>query len=135
MIKFTHRLIQDPTLYQYILVGGIAALVDLSLFFSLKHYFAIHYLVIATVTFFVATLINFLLCNYFVFKFAQRRSQKTRIILTYAVSFIGLLIHHSCLFVAFELMLFPLLVSKIFAMGTAFAWNFLSRRHLVFTPA
>ncbi len=55
--------------------------------------------------------------------------------LTYLVSGIGLSIHHSFLFMTFEWLALPMVISKIIAMGFAFGWNFLSRKYLVFKPA
>ncbi|MBS0286849.1 MAG: GtrA family protein [Proteobacteria bacterium] len=135
MKKFIFQLLTDPKLYQYILVGGISALVDISLFLILRETIALHYLILATGSFVVATLVNFLLCNHFVFKQQQARSQEARFALTYLVSGVGLCIHHTCLFIAFELLALPMVLSKLFAMGVAFGWNFLSRKHFVFKTA
>lgn len=135
MKNFVIKLLQDPKLYQYLVVGGISAIVDISFFLLLRQHLQIHYLIIATMSFVVATLVNYLLCNHFVFNHHQKRSTKTRFFLTYMVSGIGLFIHHSALFFAFEWIGLPLFFSKIFAMGMAFGWNYLSRKHLVFVPA
>lgn len=135
MKTFINQCLRDPKLYQYIMVGGFAAIIDLALFFTLKNYLAFHYLIIATISFIFATMINFLLCNFYVFKFTQKRSTQSRLLLTYLVSAVGLTIHHSCLLLAFEFVLLPLILSKIFAMGAAFGWNFLSRKYLVFKAA
>ncbi len=135
MKKFIVQLLRDPKLYQYIVVGGIAAIVDITLFLILRQYISLHYLILATMSFFIATFVNYVLCNYFVFKQKQARSTEARFALTYLVSGVGLLIHHSCLFFAFEFLALPIVVSKLFAMGIAFGWNFLSRKHFVFKAA
>ncbi len=135
MKNFILNLLRDPKLYQYIVVGGISAAVDISLFLILREYLEYHYLILATLSFIVATLVNYVLCNQFVFKHQHSRSSHARVALTYMVSSVGLLIHHSCLFFAFEWMAMPIVISKLFAMGMAFGWNFLSRKHFVFTPA
>jgi putative flippase GtrA len=135
MKRFVIQLIQDPKLYQYIVVGGISAIADISLFLLLRNHLEYHYLILATMSFFFATLLNYLLFNHFLFKQKQLRSTKARLALTYMVSGVGLIIHHSCLFLAFEWLMMPIIISKIFAMGIAFSWNFLSRKHLVFKSA
>lgn len=129
------NLIQDPKLYQYIIVGGLCAALDISLFLLLRQYIAMHYLGVATLSFMVATFVNYILCTRFVFKQPQRRSVSSRFLLTYFVSGIGLTIHHICLFLAFEWFALPLILAKLFAMGIAFGWNFLSRKHIVFPCA
>lgn len=126
------RLIQDPKLYQYIVVGGISALVDIVLFLALKSMLPVHYLIIATFTFIFATLVNYVLCTRYVFRDQYRHSSQKRIFLVYVVSGIGLILHHSMLMFCFEGLALPILFSKIIAMGSAFGWNFLSRKHFVF---
>ncbi|MBS0289708.1 MAG: GtrA family protein [Proteobacteria bacterium] len=128
-------LICDPKLYQYMMVGAVAAIVDISLFFLFAQFLSYHYLILATMSFFIATLVNYLLCHFVVFTFAQARAAKTQILLTYFVSGIGLSIHHASLFVAIEFLGLTVILGKILAMGIAFGWNFLSRKHLVFKPA
>lgn len=130
--RFIKNQFFDPKLYQYAFFGGLCALLDLALFFSLTSYLSIHYLYVATFSFVVATFFNYLLSNYFVFKQSQRFQTSTRVALTYMVSFIGLVIHHACLFFAFEAIGLSLLLSKLFGMASAFGWNFLSRKHFVF---
>ncbi|HRE33344.1 MAG TPA: GtrA family protein, partial [Candidatus Berkiella sp.] len=121
--------------YRYIIAGGACAILDISLFMLLSQHFAYHYLILATFSFIIATLANFVLCNQFVFKHQQSHSSQMRFMLTYLVSGIGLSIHHLCLFLAFEWFALNLIISKLFAMGTAFGWNFLSRKYLVFKAA
>jgi putative flippase GtrA len=135
MFQFILQLIRDPKLYRYILAGGSCAVLDISLFLLLRQHFEYHYLILATFSFVVATLANFILCNHFVFKHAQTHSQETRFMLTYLVSGVGLSIHHFILFLSFEWLALPIVLSKIAAMGVAFGWNFLSRKYFVFKPA
>ncbi|MGE3319007.1 MAG: GtrA family protein [Candidatus Berkiella sp.] len=135
MLQFILQLIRDPKLYRYILAGGSCAVLDISLFLMLRQHFEYHYLILATFSFVIATLANFILCNHFVFQFKQSHSSQRRFMLTYLVSGIGLCIHHSFLFVTFECLALPIIISKIIAMGCAFGWNFLSRKYLVFKPA
>lgn len=133
--NFIFQLIKDPQLYKYILVGGLGAIIDLSLFFVLRETLNWHYLLLGTLSLSVATLVNYVLCNNFVFKHNKRHSKLSRFILTYLVSGVGFLIHLSCLFFAVEWLMLPVLFGKIFAMGAAFGWNFLSRKHFVFVQA
>lgn len=130
--KYIINLIQDIKLYRYIVVGGIAASFDLSLFLLLKQHVAYHYLIIATLSFLFATLINYFLCQQFVFPDQHKHPVKTRIALTYLVGSIGLCVHHLCLYISLEWFMLPLILAKIGAMGVAFIWNFLSRKHIVF---
>lgn len=135
MITTLVKLIRDPKLYQYIMVGCGSAVVDFGVFFWLRSQVDLHYLILATISFVFATLTNYILCNTFVFKNHQRFDPKARFALTYLVSAVGLAIHHTCLFLCVEWLLLPMLVSKIVAVGIAFLWNFSSRRYFVFKAA
>jgi len=135
MLSFFLQLIRDPKLYRYILAGGSCAVLDISLFLLLRQHLKYHYLILATFSFVIATFANYTLCNQFVFKHQQQRSIQARFMLTYLVSGVGLLIHHTFLFLIFERLALSIVISKIVAMGAAFGWNFLSRKHLVFKPA
>ncbi|MFI4937123.1 MAG: GtrA family protein [Candidatus Berkiellales bacterium] len=134
MLNFTQHF-HNLTFYRYVMVGAAAACVDFALFLLLRDMIDAHYLIIATMSFMVATLVNYLLCCRFVFNHTHRYSPHTKLALTYLISSVGLLIHHSCLWVAYEWLLIPLVLSKIAAMGTAFCWNFLSRKYFVFRAA
>lgn len=122
----------NQTLFQYVWVGGLSACVDLSAFALLSQWTSLHYLVSATLSFFLATLLNFYLCQRHVFKEADKYSHKTQLSLTYLVSGLGLSIHHLVLFAGIELFHLSLVWAKLGAMGIAFNWNFLARKHLVF---
>jgi len=135
MYQLFVNFIRDPKLYQYLAVGAASATVDISLFLLLNRYFEYHYLMLATASFFVATLFNYALCQLFVFKHQTKHCLRTRLLLTYTVSGVGLSIHHFFLFTCFEFFALPLFFSKLVAMGVAFAWNFLSRKYIVFTPS
>lgn len=135
MYQLLLNLIRDPKLYQYLAVGAVSAIVDLLFFLVLTHYFSYHYLILATASFFVAILFNYVLCQFFVFKHPSKHRLRTRLLLTYTVSGVGLSIHHFFLFSCFEFFALPLFFSKLFAMGIAFAWNFLSRKYIVFAPS
>lgn len=126
------KIISDPKLYQYIAVGGISAGVDISLFLYLNRVLSYHYLLIATFSFIIATLVNYFLCTLFVFKDSSKFSSHQQLMLIYLVSGVGLLIHHSLLWILYESLTLPIALCKLFAMGVAFGWNFLSRKHLVF---
>jgi len=132
LLKFLFSHLFDDKLYKYILVGGSAAIVDISFFLLLNKFLTTHYLVNASISFLIATLVNYILCVKFVFNSKQQYSTHTEILFIYLISAIGLFIHHTLLFSGFELLGLPMIIAKLFAMGIAFIWNFLSRKHIVF---
>jgi len=121
-------------LFRYFLVGGAAALTDLSLFFLLAHIAGLPYLAVGALSFLVATYVNFILSIRFVFRSGSRFSKRHEMLLVFAVSAIGLLVHQLVLFCAVELLEFHLMLAKITATGTVFFWNFGARRYFIFRP-
>lgn len=128
-------ILKDPKLYQYVIVGGLSACVDIGLFLVLNKVLPYHFMVAATISFVFATLFNYMLCNYFLFTEQHKHSSRKKVVLLYVVSCVGLLIHHSVLFSAVHWLAAPIILAKILAMGSAFGWNFLSRKHLVFATS
>lgn len=131
-LKLLQNFLFDRKLYQYILAGGTAACIDLSVLYFLHTFFAIHFYIAATVSFILATLVNYILCVTIVFKHQKNTYQALWQV--FFVSSVGFCIHHSLLITLVESNIMPRLLCKITAMGTVFLWNFLIRKHWVFVP-
>ena len=119
---------------RYFVVGGIAFCFDITFFFIFAKLLGYNYLVIATIGFVFAVLINYFLSVRFVFKSGVRFSKAQELALVYLVSAIGLGLHLLILYVAVDLLGIELMLSKLGATGAVFMWNFLSRNYFVFRP-
>lgn len=122
-------------LFRYLLVGGTAALLDWSLFWVLAVPLAIHYLLAAFLSFTAATFLNYVLSILHVFESEARFSRNHEVALVFLVSAIGLAINQVAMLVLVGYLGFNLLLSKIAASGTVFAWNYTARAHFVFKPS
>lgn len=118
-------------LIKYFFVGGAAAVVDIGLFLALLSAEA-SVQAAGTVSFLVATLVNFILARRFVF--ADRQGGRSRLIATYAVSFVGLLLNQWVLWIGTERFQWPPLAAKLLATGLVFFWNYGIRNYYVFKP-
>ena len=118
---------------RYFIVGGICALIDLGVFVGLLAATQWHYLIASTVGFLLATLVNYELSIRFVFEQGARYSKHAEILAVYAVSALSLLVHQCVLFGAVAGFGQHPVVGKCVAMGVAFFWNYLLRKHLVFS--
>ena len=119
---------------RYFVVGGLSAAVDIGLFMLFAKVLALPYLPVSVATFLVATLINYALSIRFVFVSGHRFPRRWEIVLVYAASMIGLAINTSVLWMAVEWAGLPLLAAKVSGTASAFGWNYLSRRVLIFGP-
>lgn len=132
-MKFIKYFLLDKKLYQYVATGAISAAVDFGVFMALNYTLHTHYLVNNSISFVLATLVNYLLCANVVFKGGARYSSQVTVMLTYAVSLVGLLIQSSVVYLGIEFLLLPVAIAKLGAMGSGFFWNFLSRKYWVFS--
>ena len=116
---------------RYFLVGGIAGLIDLSVFLLLV-YIDIHWFIAASISFVLATFANYQLSIQHVFESGVRFKKDHEVVLVFVISFIGLCINWSVLGFLISYSIFPIWFSKIFATGTVFVWNFLVRYYFIF---
>ncbi len=132
--KLISSFIKDKQLYLYVCVGGSAAIVDFIGLLTLNAMLTTHYLVNNMLSFMLATFVNYVLCRAFVFQDTHHFKANTQLSLTYLVSAVGLGIQSALLWVGIEWLNLALVVAKLNAMGVAFFWNFLARKHWVFKP-
>lgn len=126
------RFIFRHTLLRYAIVGGIAALIDISFFAFFAKWLGYSYLWVAAEGFILATLINYQLSRRFVFAATTRFTRTTELGLVYLVSLIGLSVHQLVLFWMVDHAAIGLMTSKLTATGIVFFWNYLARKYFVF---
>lgn len=119
-------------LFRYFLVGGAATLTDLSLFFLLAQIAGLPYLPVGAFSFLVATYVNYILSIRFVFRSGSRFSKGHEMLLVFAISAIGLLVHQVVLYCAVDIFKLTLMLAKVTATGSVFFWNFGARRYFIF---
>jgi putative flippase GtrA len=128
------RIIQPDllrTLFRYVFVGGLGAIADWTIFAGLVYLADWHYLFAGTLSFVLATLLNYGLGLAWAFQ-GGRHVRHLEILYVYLASLVGLLINLSVLFLLYEWAQFHLLLSKVLASGFAFLWNFSARYFWIF---
>jgi putative flippase GtrA len=148
MENIVKKMLIDPStttfqqLVRGILVGGIAALADLSVFSLGVQLLGIHHIVSNSVAFVFGLTVNYLLSREWVF---GRKVHHTRrdFLLFSLIGLIGLLISNLLLFVFIDLRLLSILLphagnrimkilAKLLTIILVFLWNFFVRRRVVF---
>ncbi|STQ86803.1 GtrA family protein [Helicobacter muridarum] len=117
--------------FKYLLVGGSAALINWLIFFLCFYYFDIYYLLAGAISFIVATLWNFLLAKKFIFHSSTYSPLKEGALI-YLVSFGGLIIDMSVLYLCVQWLGLHEIVGKILATGIAFVFNFGMRQFIIY---
>lgn len=117
---------------RYFFVGGIAAVVDIALFAIFAKYLGYNYIAVACVSFFAATLVNYLISIKFVFESGARHGKKKEVSLVYLVSGVGLGLNLLILYISISILGIEKITSKVIATGLVFFWNYYARKHFIF---
>jgi putative flippase GtrA len=116
---------------RYLVVGGVSALADWSVFAVIFYGLELHYIAAGTISFILATGLNYYLSVRFVFG-AGSRAPRQAMLLVYLVSTAGIGINLGVLTIGIGVLELHPLVSKFFATGVAVFWNFLARYFYIF---
>ena len=117
---------------RYFLVGGTAAAINLAIFATLVRGANVPIYAAATVSFVLATLVNYILSVRFVFVSGSRFSRKREIAAVYLVSIIGLLANQSILLVLVDWARQDAILAQAAALAALFLWNYSARHFYVF---
>ena len=120
---------------KYLVIGGVGACVDLTLYVTLVYTIGINYLLAGAVSFVFSTLVNYYLGIHFLFNTNARFSSRNEIILVYVVSGIGLTFHQLILYAAVSYMEFDLILAKVVTMAIVFFWNYSARTYYIFVES
>lgn len=98
-------------IFRYLLVGGIATIIDWSVFFSLTE-LGLYYLFALWISFILATTVHFILSKYFTFK-CNSSKIKTQAATHFAVSLITLFLSTGLMYIFVDVFWFVPMYSKI----------------------
>jgi putative flippase GtrA len=117
---------------KYFIVGGIAAIVNLIIFFIFAKVMRYNYFAIGALAFIVATIVNYILSIKYVFKSGIRFGKHKELFWIYVVSIIGLIENEIILYLFASLLHIEIMISQIIAVGAVFFWNYIARNSFVF---
>jgi putative flippase GtrA len=120
-----------PGAVAYLLVGGLSALIEWTVFFGAVTFLDLHYAAAIFIAFFVATFNNWYLSSKLIFR-SSGRSTGEEFMLVYLVSGFGLLINFMVTSTSIEVLGMGLMIAKICGTGSAFVWNYAARQFFVF---
>jgi putative flippase GtrA len=119
-------------IFKYFFVGGVAAVVDISLFIVFAKILTYNYLLVGALTFLIATFVNYILSIKFVFQSGQKHKKQKEILLVYLVSAFGLAFNLIILYVCHDIINIELTISKLIATALVFFWNYFIRKYFIF---
>jgi putative flippase GtrA len=118
-------------LAKYVVIGGVSALVEWSVFWLLLKPAAVHYIAAAVVAFVVATFVNYLLCVSTIFV-SKTKSGWRDAAMVYIASLLALVVNVSTLAILVRQLGLDPMLAKIAGTGSAFLFNFASRQFFIF---
>jgi putative flippase GtrA len=117
---------------KYFFVGGIAAVVDIGLFYLGAGVARWNYMLVGTVSFIVATLVNYMISVRVVFRSGTRFSRHHELLLVFLVSCAGLVLNQAVLYLCISRLSIGILPAKLLATAGVFLWNYHLRSRFVF---
>lgn len=118
---------------RYFFVGGISAVIDISLFAIFASYLKFPWAIVSMITFIIATLVNYFLSIRFVFKSGSKYKKQHEILGVFIISTLALLLNQMFLYLFIEKMNVHLVISKCLTTGMLFLWNYFGRKRFIFS--
>ncbi len=135
--NFIKEILVDKTnllrvqLFRYLIVGGLAFVVDFTVLFLLVNCFSVNYLVAAGTSFLLGLLANYLLSISWVFNQETKTNVSQFVLIFVITGVVGLGLNEIFMYTFTHLIGLQYLLSKIFSVPIVLLWNFLSRRFLL----
>jgi len=118
--------------FRYTCVGGLAFVIDYGLLFILTDICGVYYLISAAFAFLFGLTINYILCVVWVFQKRKLHNKSLEFGVFAMIGVIGLCFNELFIWSLTEYVHFHYLVSKIFAAGVVYLWNFFARKFMLF---
>ena len=114
----------------YLIVGGIATIVEWVIFYILNKFGHVHYMGATALAFVVSTFANWLFGRLLLFQ--ERENVWKELLKIYATSIIGLILNLLLMWLAVEIFTLPEMLSKMIATAIVFLWNFFIRKFVIY---
>ena len=113
---------------KFVIVGGLSFVLDFIIYYVLKNYFSVYYLIAGFFSFTLSLIFNYLMSMKFVFK-SKDDLQKTHEFITFVtLSVMGLGLNLLCLFILVDIYKMNDLIAKILVAGIVMVFNFVTRK-------
>ena len=118
---------------KYIVVGGFCTLIDFALLFVMTHFLKIHYLLSSAISFMSATVINYFLCTYWIFKIRTVDNRNLELFYYTIITAVGLGINSLLIWFLTANLGYYFMFSKLLATFVTIWWNFGARKYFLHT--
>jgi putative flippase GtrA len=115
---------------RYIVVGGVAALIDAGTLYVLSIHLGVNHMIAAAVGFFLGLLVNYLISIAWVFE--SQGNYRQELILFSLIGLGGLILTEIIMWATVDVAKSPIMLGKIIALFLVLIWNFGMRKKFVF---
>ena len=119
-------------LLRYVVVGGIAFVVDYGLLFALTEWGGLHYLVSATISFIAGLAVNYALSTAWVFGNGTMTNKWAEFAVFSIIGVVGLLLNNGFMWILTEVAGIHYMISKLITTAIVMLWNFFARKLILF---
>ena len=116
---------------RFIIVGGIATIIDFVFLYIFKELFNINIILANTLSFIISVTYNYIASVTWVFDVNKDKNKKIQFILFVLLSIIGLIINNTILFILTDKLNIYYLISKIIATIFVMTFNFITRKRFL----
>ena len=120
-------------LFRYVLVGGLAFVIDYGSLFVLTEYFGVNYLLSAAIAFVLGLMVNYLLSTIWVFTESRLNNKMAEFSVFAFIGLVGLVLNEVIMYICSDILNIHYMVSKLCSTGIVFFWNFFGRKYILFT--
>ena len=118
-------------LFLYLIVGGIATLVEWGIFRLFDSALSVHYTLSTVIAYLLSTFVNWAAGRLLVFRKSHQPFWQ-EILKIYLAAIAGLLMNLAIMFICVDLLRMDEMLSKILATGIVFLFNFLIRKLYIY---
>lgn len=115
-------------IFKFIIVGGIATIIDWAIFYILNKIFNINPLISNIFSFTISLIYNYIASVKWVFVVSKKKNRKRIFIEFVILSVIGLLISEIILWLLVDKLLINSLISKVISTAIVMVFNFITRK-------
>ena len=119
-------------LFRYIIVGGVAFIVDYSLLFVLTEHVGFHYIVSATFSFIAGLVVNYIISTSWIFRNSKLSSTTVEFVIYGAIGVVGVVLNNILLYLFTDILHIHYMISKLITAALVMGWNFVGRRVILF---
>ena len=116
----------------YLIVGGLATIVEWAGFWLFSEKLSIEYLLATALAFAISTFANWLFGRLLVFRGKQQQSLLREILSVYLASIVGLLLNLLIMFLLVQLLGVEKMIAKMAATVLVFTYNYLVRKLIIY---